>query len=80
MVQGIWVGTISLFLYFCSFLFSVRRSSLMSASIAWDGVGCFSLCLDPIPFLRSSHLSLLLLSFLDVDARRHRGGGISVFV
>ena len=31
------------------------------------------MCLDPFPFLRSSHLSFLLLSFLGVDARRPRG-------
>ena len=34
------------------------------------------LCLDPFLFVRTSHLSFLLLSFLGVDSRRLCSGGV----
>ena len=41
----------------------------MSASVAGMGLVFHPLCLDPFPFLYSSHLSLLFLSSLGIDAR-----------
>ena len=53
----------------------------MSASVVWDGFCMFHpLCLDPFLFLRSSHMSFLLLSFLGVSACRPRGGAAQVCI
>ena len=79
MVRGSWVGDpLSIFFFF---LFSsVFRSTLLPL---WEhqllgmGLGVHPLCLDPFPFLRSSHLSFLLHSFLGVDARRPAVAGRS---
>ena len=58
-------------------LFSFCYSYLISALFARVGVGGFTLCVfDPFPYLRSSHLSFLLVSFLCVDVRRPCSDGI----
>ena len=70
MVQGSRVGESLRFFLFVLFCFPFCSSSHMSASIARDGVECFTLlCLDAFPFLRSSHLSFLFsLSLTSVRA------------
>ena len=71
MVQGSWVGDpllISFFLFSSVFLFC--SSFPMSASVTRDGVECFTLCLNPFPFLHSSHFYFLLVSLLGVGVRR----------
>ena len=60
MVQGSWVGD-PLPVAFFLLSFFVWSSSLMSESVAWDGVGCFTYVALSLSF--SS-----LLSFLGIDA------------
>ena len=74
MVQGSWVGhPLSVFFLLFSVLFFIPCERIICPGGGW---GFHPLCHDPFPFLRSSHSYFLLLSFLGVDARRPRGGGI----
>ena len=59
-----------------SFCFTFSSSSPMSASIARDGVGGFSLCTLILSSSSFFYLSFLLLSFIGVSARRPRDNGI----
>ena len=56
MVQGSWAGDLIPVYLFFSLLFSALLFIPVSASVAWDGVGCFTL-LASIPFLFFHYLS-----------------------
>ena len=62
MVLGSWVGD-PLPVLFC---FPFCSSSPMSASVAWEGVECSTLC-DSIPFLFFALLTFLSLAFMLAD-------------
>ena len=62
--KTVGLGTHSVFL-FVLFCFQFCYSS-PKRIIAQDGVGCLTLCVS-FPFLSSSHLSFILLSFLNVE-------------
>ena len=66
MVQDSWVGDlfpVSFFVFFC---FPFCSSSPVSASVAWDGIGCFTLCAS-IPFLFFPLLAFLSLALMRAD-------------